>query len=204
MKFEDYEDFYEKVIKEYIIEFLEFDSSYHALSVNKSAYKKVYAFYEKKRLEIRTNYMLDPAKPIDRHKTAAAMMYAILRAKTFKINYQIQNLPEPLRIANEYLAFYVAINIIELYKRKDDLKRGITESQYQLIIPDTAYESTTNLYTKQKGSSFISSICLTLANIKNMKYFDLFSYSTILFLLENNTDYILNHNLEIEKSKKCN
>ncbi len=192
MIFEDYDVFYRKVIKEYIIELLDFDSSYHALSENKRAYKRIYNFYEKKRIDIRTNYMLDSSKPIDRHKTAATMMYAILRAKVFEINYRIPNLPEPLRIANEYLAFYVALNIVELYKRRDDLiKNGIDDSKYQLIIPDTAYEGTKDLYTGQAGSSFISSICLTLANIKDIRYFDLFSYSTILFLLEHSTDYIL-------------
>jgi len=192
MKFEDYDDFYKKVIKEYIIELLDFDSSYHALSENKRAYERIYHFYEKKRMDIRINYMLDSSKPIDRHKTAATMMYAILRAKVFEINYRIPNLPEPLRIANEYLAFYVALNIVELYKRRDDLiKNGIDDSKYQLIIPDTAYEGTKDLYTGQVGSSFISSMCLTLANIKDIRYFDLFSYSTILFLLEKSTDYIL-------------
>lgn len=192
MKFEDYNAFYINVIKKYIVELVEFDSTYHALTENKDAYKKIYYFYEKKRIDIRTNYMLDSSKPIDRHKTAATMMYAILRAKVFEINYRISDLPEPLRIANEYLAFYVALNIVELYKRRDDLiNSGIKDSKYQLIIPDTKYEGVTNRYTKQSGASFISSMCLTLASIKNIKYFDIFSYSTILFLLENNTDNIV-------------
>lgn len=192
MKFEDYTEFYREVIEKYINELSAFDKSYHALTKNEKAYKKIYYFYEKKRMEIRMDYMLDSSKPIDRHKTAASMMYAILRAKVFKINYRIQNLPEPLRIANEYLAFYVAINIVELYKRRDDLQnKGINDSKYLLSIPDTKYEGVFNLYTKQAGASFISSICLTLANIKKLKYFDLFSYATILFLLENNTDEII-------------
>ena len=44
--------------------------------------------------------MSDAFKPIDRHKTAAGMMYAILRANVFKVNKSISCLPEPLRLAN--------------------------------------------------------------------------------------------------------
>lgn len=202
MKFEDYSDFYKKVIKGYIVELLEFDSSYNALAENTSAYKKIYHFYEKKRMDLRMNYMQDSSKPIDRHKTAATMMYAILRAKVFKINYRIRNLPDPIRLANEYLAFYVALNIIEQYKRHDEfIRNSITDSQYKLIIPDTVYEGTANLYTGQSGYSFINSICLTLANIKSLKYYDIFSYSTILFLLENDTDNIMSRDNIIKELK---
>lgn len=203
MKFEDYDDFYKKVIKEYINELLLFDSKYHSLTENGKAYNMIYHYYERKRMDIRTNYMLDSSKPIDRHKTAATMMYAILRANVFKINYRISNLPKELRMANEYLALYVALNIIELYKRRDDLiNEGIEDSQYQLIIPETKYEQTVNLYSEKKGASFIDSMCLTLANIKNIKYFDIFSYATILFLLESATDDIINRDKIIDNLRK--
>lgn len=110
MKYGDYENFYNIVIKGYIDELLEFDSQCKALTLNKKAYKAIYNYYEKKRIEIRTVYMTDSSKPIDRHKTAACMIYAILKAKVFTVNKFIPCLPEPIRLANEYLAFYVAIN----------------------------------------------------------------------------------------------
>lgn len=191
MKFEDYKNFYDNVIFGYIEELLDFDSECHALTFNKRAKKSIYNYYEKKRIEIRKKYMSDSSKPIDRHKTAASMMYAILRAKVFKVNKLISCLPEPLRLANEYLAFYVAMNIIEQYKRTDLVNGKKSNSEYQLIIPTTCYESQSNLVTGDVDNSFISSICLTLANIKNLKYFDIFSYSTIMFLLETNTDNVL-------------
>lgn len=203
MKFEDYDDFYKNVIKGYINELLLFDTQYHSLTLNGNAYKKIYHFYEKKRMDIRMNYMLDSSKPIDRHKTAVTMMYAILRAKLFKINYRISNLPKELRMANEYVALNVALNIIELYKRRDELiNNGIENSQYQLIIPETKYEQTVNLYEGKQGTSLIDSMCLTLANIRNLKYFDVFSYATILFLLENGTDDILNKDRIIDDLKR--
>lgn len=198
MKYGDYESFYHTVIKEYINELLDFDSKCNALSINKTAYKSIYKFYEKKRIEIRTIYMADASKPIDRHKTAACMMYAILRAKVFKINKSIPCLPEPIRLANEYLAFYVAINIIEQYKRTD----ADENKDYLLIIPSTFYESQNNQMTGEVNNSFVSSICLTLANIKNIKYFDVFSYATIMFLLEHNTDNILYKDSIINKLNK--
>ena len=191
MKYEDYGNFYNIVIKGYIDELLKFDSEKcNALLLKEDAYKNIYHYYEKKRIEIRSVYMSDASKPIDRHKTAACMMYAILRSKVFKINKSIPCLPEPIRLANEYLAFYVAINIIEQYKRSDMKDGRVINDNYQLIIPTTIYESQANEMTGEVENAFISSVCLTLANIKNLRYFDVFAYSTIMFLLENNTDTI--------------
>lgn len=200
MKFEDYDVFYKKVISGYIDELVTFDQKYNALTLNRNASKKIYDNYEKKRLEIRNKYMVVPDKPIDRHKTASAMMYAILKSRVFNVSIiQNPNLPIQLRLANEYLAIYVALNIIELYKRKDEtIRNNIAHSNYQLIIPETNYEKQGE---DNSNGSFITSLCLTLANIKKMKYFDLFAYSTILFLLENNTDIIHGKDKEIEKSK---
>lgn len=206
MKYEDFDDFYQIVIKGYIDDLIDFDSECKALSINKKAYKSIYKYYEKKRIEVRTVNMIDASKPIDRHKTASCMMYAILRAKVFKIDKSNPSLPEPIRLANEYLAFYVAINIIEQYKRTDTQNGVKVNSNYQLVIPSTSYESQSNQMTGEVENSFISSICLTLANIRNIRFFDIFAYSTILFLLEENTDNILkdskvenlNENTEIE------
>lgn len=202
MKFEDYDNFYQHVILGYINELRDFDSKCHALTFNSKAYKSIYHYYEKKRIEIRNVYMADASKPIDRHKTAASMMYAILKANVFKVNKSIPCLPEPLRLANEYLAFYVAMNIIEQYKRTDEINGEKISKNYQLIIPKTSYESQTNQMTGEVDNSFISSICLTLANIKNLKYFDVFSYATIMFLLEKNTDNIIYRDEEIHKLEK--
>lgn len=204
MKFEDYDNFYEKVILGYINELRDFDSECLALTLNGRAYKKIYSYYEKKRIEIRSVYMSDPSKPIDRHKTAASMMYAILRAKVFTVNKSIPCLPEPIRLANEYLAFYVAMNIIEQYKRTDTIDGKRINANYQLIIPTTSYESQSNEMTGEVDHSFVSSICLTLANIKNLKYFDVFSYATIMFLIEKNTDNIIYRDNIINELKNVN
>lgn len=204
MKFEDYNNFYDKVILGYINELKDFDSECQALTLNDKAHKKIYSYYEKKRIEIRSAYMSDASKPIDRHKTAASMMYAILRAKVFTVNKSIPCLPEPIRLANEYLAFYVAMNIIEQYKRTDTIAGKKNSPNYQLLIPATSYESQKNEMTGEVDESFVSSICLTLANIKNLKYFDIFSYATIMFLMEKNTDNIIYRDNIINELKSAN
>lgn len=205
MKIEDYNSFYEKVISGYIKELLDYDSDYgwHVLTLNEKSRGKIYKYYERKRIEIRNGYMIDPQKPIDRHKTAASMMYAILKAKVFKIEKTKGPLPAPLKLANEYLAFYTAMNIIEQYKRTDEGTEGQKSTpDYKLIIPHTAYESQKNDETGDVENSFITSICLTLANIKSINYFDVFSYATIMFLLEKNTDNIIAREKQIKELKE--
>ena len=48
MKFEDYDNFYDKVIFSYIKELLDFDSECDALTLNDKAHKKIYYYYKKK------------------------------------------------------------------------------------------------------------------------------------------------------------
>ena len=48
MRFEDYKNFYDKVIFEYIDELRGFDSECHALIVNDKACNAIYDYYEKK------------------------------------------------------------------------------------------------------------------------------------------------------------
>lgn len=49
----------------------------------------------------------------------------ILKAKPLKINRQIPNLDEKRLLANEYLALYVSLNIVVMYKMdQGHLKEG--------------------------------------------------------------------------------
>ena len=77
--------------------------------------KRIYNYYEKKRLYIRRYFMNLESKPMDRHKIGSVMIYAILKSKPFFVFKTIPKLPNQLLMANEYLAFYVALNIVELY-----------------------------------------------------------------------------------------
>lgn len=193
MIYEDYEKFYNIVIKEYIDEICNYDGEeFKCLSIDSNACKKIYKNYEKKRIETRSK-MSEESNPIDRHKTAACMMYAILKTRVFKVNYGVPDLPYVIRLANEYLALFVSFNMIEQYKRTDQ-KRDNKKEDYQLIIPETKYEVQKDVANDVTNSNFIISMCLTLANIKNIECFDTFSYATILFLMEVNTDNLLMYN----------
>lgn len=54
-------------------------------------------------------------KALDRHKVASCMMYAVLKSRVLKVNRLVSHLPNRLLMANEYLAVYVGLNIIEQY-----------------------------------------------------------------------------------------
>lgn len=86
------------------------------------------------------------------------------------------DIPECFLLANENLAFTVALNIVELFKRKDhpDFKN------YTLSIPGVLYSG--------DGNDFASNTIKGLYYIKNIDDFDIFAYSTIYFLLEYCTD----------------
>ena len=83
-------------------------------------------------------------------------------------------------MANEYLAVYIAINIVEQYKR-DELGK---DSEYKLIFPITYHEE------NEKTCVYLNNLCKGLYYIKP-KHIDIFAYSTIFFFMEKYTDIIV-------------
>lgn len=82
MRIEDYNDFYDKVIKQCIdgimkyAENLQFDSG---IQVRDNSKDKIYKNYQKKRDYVRSNYMSKKTEvSLDRHKVSSCMIYAIL------------------------------------------------------------------------------------------------------------------------------
>lgn len=142
--------------------------------------KKIFYFYQKKRDYIRSNYMTKEYNvALDRHKVASCMLYAILKVKPFSVNRNVK-LDEKLLLANEYLAFYVALNIIENYRMSVD---GKQEDECQILLPET--------YQEMKGSTdYLSNMCRNLyfLSVYDVDKYDVLAYSNILFLLEKYTD----------------
>ena len=192
MNINDFHILYNNVISIYIDEILDKDKEYNCLIFKKNRIDNIYIYYERKRLEIRKQHMQDPTKPLDRHKIATAIMYAILKSKVFKINKSIPNLPEELLLSNEYLAFYVGINIIEMYKRDDNQNY----KDYVLFFPKTYHSN-----NKNGMNTFVYNTCKGLSKIKNFKHFDCIAYSTIFFLLERHTDTILSYEKDDTKEQ---
>lgn len=182
----DYGDFYDTVIRRYIDE-ITADCSFSECVDRGLRYKyKIYKCYQEKRDSIKKKYMrkTDDAA-LDRHKVAACMMYAILKVQPIKVNRFIWNLPERKLLANEYLAFYVALNIIAMYKR-DELRNAHSEeaANYKLVVPKTYHEG--------DGSDFESNTCRALyyLRLRGLNGFDIFAYATILFMIEKYADTI--------------
>lgn len=180
MELQDFRIICDTAIDRYLDEIKARDKDWNCINIQRKRIQKIYRFYEAKRIETRRRYMEDPSKPLDRHKIASVMIYAILRSKIIQVDRMIPDLPEELLLANEYLAFYVALNIVEHYRR---CKNIYSEEDYLLIFPEVY-----PLDNGKKPHSFLSNVCITLSNIRSLKQYDVFAYSTILFMLEKYTD----------------
>lgn len=173
MEKEVFNHYRNNIVNEYVSDLQKLDTM-GALVYHKARAKKIYKYYEKKRLEIRRFFMCEETKPMDRHKIGASIMYATLKSKVFSVNRMIPSLPEQILMANEYLAVYLALGIIESYKR-DELKKD----DWLIKIPE-AYHGGEDAYIKL--------LCKALYCIPSINHFDIFAYSNILFLLEKYTD----------------
>lgn len=191
MKHSDYNEFYEEVIEKCIdgifILVTQYKLDKDSIKRRKNLQNDIYKNYQSKRDYIRSNYMSKKADvSLDRHKVASCMIYAILKTKPLKINRFIPNLPEKILLSNEYLAFFVALNIIEMY-RIDKMKDEGNSGLYQIVVPKTYHENS------EPENTYESNFCKSLyyLSMENIEKFDVFAYADILFLLEKYTDIFL-------------
>lgn len=175
-----FDRFKNEVILTYCAE-LKREDTQGALRFNEKAIDKVYIFYQKKRDLLRKNYMAKGTEALDRHKVASCFIYAILKAKIIKVNRLIPDLPQKILMANQYLAFYVAMNIIDMYKRDEDIKY----KDFKLVAPKTYHED-----LRPNINCFIHNTCIGLYHIKDINNFDIFAYATIMFQMEKYTDTV--------------
>lgn len=183
MKKENYDSFFEEVVMGAINDIKKMEKNLmgdtKVLEI-RNCKNKIFHFYQKKRDYIRSNYMTKEYNvALDRHKVASCMLFAILKAKPFKVKRNIR-LDERLLLANEYLAFYVALNIIENYRMSVNKMK---ENKCQILFPET--------YQEKTGSTdFLTNICRNLyfLSVYNIDKYDVLAYSNILFLLEKYTD----------------
>lgn len=185
MKREDFDIFYKEVISPCIDGIKENAESIFqnvsCIDVKKNAADKIFSNYQKKRDYVRCNYMSKLGTvALDRHKVASCMVYAVLKANPLKIDRMIPGLPENIMLANEYLAFFVALNIIEMYK----LDEFEYKEEYEIILPRTSHEEV------QQENTYESNICRNFYYIKleNIEKYDVLSFANVFFLLEKYTD----------------
>lgn len=194
MKIQDYHNFYEVVIDACLKAIEEkahqFSATEVCLKRRGNIEKNIFHHYQVKRDFIRCNYMTKKSEvALDRHKVASCMIYAILKAKPFKVNLMVNDLPEEILMANEYLAFFVAINIVEMYRIQVFDESNFLENvqpyrNSEIIIPKTYHEMV------DPSNTYESSFCRSLyyLSIDNVNRYDVFAYANILFLLEKYTD----------------
>lgn len=187
MRRDDFDDFNEVVIKKCIDEIFKCANSEGldcAIKLKSNSSKNIFKNYQFQRDYIVSNYMeKNISVALDRHKVAACMVYAILKTMPIKVNRRICNLPEKFLLVNEYLAFYIGLNIIEMYKLDETGHHG----EYQIIVPKTYYEE------KNSNNTYESNLCKAWSYIRldSMKRFDVLAYAHIFFLLEKYTDLSL-------------
>lgn len=184
MREQDYGKFYEVVVSACINDIFEYNKQNgfpeNSIMLRENHSRKIFEYYQEMRDFIRCNYMskkMDVA--LDRHKVAACMMYAVLKAKPLKVNRKIPGLDEKILLANEYLALYVALNIVIMYKIDQyQLEAG----EYEILFPETYFNDSSNDY--------VTNYCRTLyyVSMENLNKFDVLAHANILFLLEKYTD----------------
>lgn len=179
MEKEVFDRFCNDVVNKYVSDLQKLDTM-GALIYHKHRVQKIYKYYEKKRLEIRRYFMYVETKPMDRHKIGASIIYATLKSRVFSVNRMIPDLPEQILMANEYLAIFLALSIVESYKRDE-----LNNDDWLIKIPE-AYHGGEDAYVKI--------LCKALYCIPSINYFDIFAYSNVLFLLEKYTDDYHGHN----------
>lgn len=179
MTYNDFDFFYNQIIQKFYEELQVIDKKSFggkAIKLNSKRKKLIYHYYEDFRKDIRSMYMREEKKPMDRHKIASNMMCSILKSGIILVNRKIPKLPIELLLANEYVAFYSAINILELYKQDK-----INDNSYSIILPDT-YINANN------ENAYVENVCKALYYTKNFHISEIFAYANVLFMLEKYTD----------------
>ena len=162
---------YEKIVKNIIIPLSEEllssknNELYNAIKIKKEFDDKLLNKINKLIYYLKKNIVI--TDEIDRHKIAACLMCAIVDYSPFKIYKKGYNC-EDLHFANEILAIYSAISLLECYTPELKIK-----------FPSTIYET-------RDIDSYIRTLCTSLYICKNNKHFkySLLNYANILFLLE--------------------
>lgn len=177
----DMELFFDCVVNNYLktIEkkFLDY-KKYYRVKNKPNDIKKLHKYYQKERKKVYC-YMSNSCVALDGHKVAACFIYSLLKHKLIKVNKFKKKLPIELLMSNEYLACTVAMNIVSMYYRTIH-----KDSKFELCVPKTNHD------TKEDTSDFIPNLCKALYYLRSSSRFDVFAYSSILFLLEKYTDVI--------------
>lgn len=147
---------------------------------NEKTKNKIFKRYIKIRNKIKKKYMEDSDSNIDRHKIASVMMVAIEEVYPIKVSkkyiFQLwkskKELDKRYVYANETLAFFTALSIIENYKDYG-IDGKIEMTRNSIILPETFNES-----------DYAMNTCIDLYFGKRSKKMNILTFSNVFFLLE--------------------
>jgi|GEM_PF-2029000 len=143
--------------------------------------EKIWLTYEEYKNRVHT-YMHDPDGRIDRHKVASVMLYSIIINKPFEIKIlpSKQVVPSSSLLANETLALNVALGIVwsfifeDANNKSDTIRLEIFKDGF--IFPECQHDD------------YLTHVYKMLYYAKYNKYYDIFAFSNILFLIEAYTE----------------
>lgn len=149
--------------------------------IPKRTKRRVYKKYQKTKTFVKTNYMENPKKYLDRHKIAASMMYAIVSVSPVRITgrekwrkfLKNEKFSSECTLLNEYLGFYTAISIIESFREYHAIKEKKLEQLQRIQFPGT-----------NKEGDYVYNTCLDLYLSKKKNKISVLAYANIFFLLE--------------------
>lgn len=182
MTYEKFSEFWKNIFIPTISE-IDIDNIY---KLKANAFDKIYMHYQRQRKYIHDNYMMDADANIDRHKIAACLMCSIEKIQPLKLplKFQLQLLKSNGKLtkfqsyANEYLAFYSAVSILDNFYLYDESKNKFYKNRKKIVIPNTFNDN----------NDYVFDFCLDLYFANQRKMLNLLAYANIFFLLEYNFD----------------
>ena len=180
MTYEKYNEFWKNI---FLPTMSEIDTD-KVCKLKSNAFDKIYMQYQNQRKYIHDNYMEDADSYIDRHKIAACLMCSIERIQPLKIplKFQLQLLKSKEKLtkiqsyANEYLAFYSAISILDNFYEYDQSKNILHTRRKKIDIPKTFNDN----------NDYVFDFCLDLYFANQKKMLNVLAYANVFFLLEYN------------------
>lgn len=172
---------YEKIWKNIVVPiYKNISNGDNNIFINEKSKNKIFKRYIKIRDNIKKKYMEDSNSNIDRHKIASIMMVAIEEVYPIKVSkkyiFQLWRSKKELDMryvyANEILAFFTALSIIENYKDYG-IDGKIEMTRNSITLPETFNES-----------DYAMNTCIDLYFGKRSKNINILTFSNVFFLLE--------------------
>lgn len=172
---------YDRIWKNIVLQiYNNINDNENVIFFNEKTKNKIFKRYIKIRDNIKKKYMEDSDSNIDRHKIASVMMVAIEEVYPIKVSkkyiFQLwkskKELDRRYVYANETLAFFTALSIIENYKDYG-IDGKIEMARNSIILPETFNDS-----------DYAMNTCIDLYFGKRSKNINILTFSNVFFLLE--------------------